>query len=877
MRSGDLKLVLIGGIALAILFDTRLMSGGRAFAQTEAGSVELSINANTLGEALTELSKQARTPLLYPYDLADLGGVNPVNGVYSVSDALELMFQGTEFSGHLTEGGIIAVSLKPKKGQEIPEGNVNNKKARQTLLASVAAALVGPIAPAQAEEPKEDGVKELDVVIVTANKREQDLQDVSASISALTPEEISKRGLESFDDFARSIPGVSFVSEEKNRSRFTIRGVAGPDAVSRIQDPTAIYINDFPAVSSYFAIITPDLRLYDVERVEVLRGPQGTLFGSGSLGGAVRVITREPSLTETEGSARIDLSLTEAHSFSQRYSAMVNLPVVNDELAVRVVGYFRDEGGYVDNIDRGVEDANETQDWGARVAIKWSPNERFEGDFTFIHQESDPKDGSAVIETPDRSLVRNGLIPSATKSEITFYNLGLNYQFDFADLVSSTTYSKTFGDQEASTRAGPLGVAFTSTQDSEFFAQEFRLVSNQASDLEWTLGTFFLSQDIEGTEQGFVVDPGGLSFTGFIDDPNGSLFNDIPNAIDAREFAIFGDASYNLTDRLSISGGLRWADSEIEADSEGVAFVSGLVGALFAGGGDIRGSSVVFDYQNEATDSVLTGRASLSYQVNENSKVYLLASRGYRNGQPNGVNGPDPVDPMNGVFIPEAFEPDALWNYELGAKMRLFDNRLTANLAAYYIDWSNFQVNGFRSSDLLSFVTNSGDVEVLGLEAELLASASDHFDFGLNLTFQEGEVASISAEDSVLSGAARGDEAPFTPSFMASGFAQLSYPLNRSEIYARADVQHVGSSVNGFSSAAGSSGAPNSNFRRIDSYENVNLSLGYDTERWSAALYVNNALNSDNYIRISQGGGLLGLTASVLRPRTTGLRLDMRF
>ncbi|MGV3480369.1 MAG: TonB-dependent receptor, partial [Sphingobium sp.] len=314
----------------------------------------------------------------------------------------------------------------------------NQTNIRRLLL--ISAALIAPAAQAQAQPQAEQAAAEGNEIVVTANRREETVQDVPSAVTAISEKEIQARGMDSFEGFARSVPGLTMNQGVKNRASFNIRGVATSLTGGNTQDPVAVYINETPVSDTFGAIVQPDLRLFDVERIEVLRGPQGTLFGSGSLGGTVRIITNKPDATAFEAAGRIDLGVTKGGAFRQRYDAMVNVPLVTDTLALRVVGYYRDEEGWVRNVRLGTR--NDTVDWGGRIALRWTPSDALTVKAEVIHQDSDPEDADAWNPALGK-FKRSSAIPEPRRNNLTNYNLALDYSFeDFATLTASTTYQQ---------------------------------------------------------------------------------------------------------------------------------------------------------------------------------------------------------------------------------------------------------------------------------------------------------------------------------------------------------------------------------------------------------------------------------------------------
>jgi len=252
-----------------------------------------------------------------------------------------------------------------QKIRSAPRGRKTGLAAARLLATASAAALCLP-AIALAQEAGSGAVESAQDIVVTANRRAESVQRVPSAVTAISGDELEARGADSFEGFARSVPGLTLNQTTKNRATFSIRGIAtNTNGLANTQDPVAVYINDTPVTDTYAAAAQPDLRLFDVERIEVLRGPQGTLFGSGSLGGTVRIITKKPDATKFEAAGRVDLGVSEGGGLRQRYDAMVNVPIAEDRLGLRVVGYYRDEEGWVRNTMLGTR--NDTIDWAAAL------------------------------------------------------------------------------------------------------------------------------------------------------------------------------------------------------------------------------------------------------------------------------------------------------------------------------------------------------------------------------------------------------------------------------------------------------------------------------------------------------------------------------
>lgn len=833
-------------IALAVI---AVNSGANVLAK-EKGAVEYNLEPQPLTAALQEFSKQSGLQIGYDSALATGLRSNGVIDATNPDAALESILAGTGLSYQFIDDSTVVIKVN----------------------SDTDAAESGALKSRDSESLEKNRV--LEEVIVTATKRAVSLQDVPVAVSALTTQDVEKQGIENFEDFARQLPGVNLIQPRKNRSQFIIRGITTGQAGSRSQDEVATYINDISVTSSYFASVLPDLRLFDVERIEVLRGPQGTLFGSGSLGGAVRVITNKPDASSFDSAGMLDTGYTKGGATRSRYSGMVNIPLIDDELAVRAVGYYRDEEGYIENIGTGVDKANSTVDWGGRIAVEWRPTERLKASLLVMAQDSTPEDDDQIDPTLGK-YKKSSVASGELISELRVYNATIDYDLGFATLTSSTTSTTSLGSS-----FGGLNFITDLTarfgQDSTFTSEEIKLVSQSDGPFEWVVGGYYFDQTADQWEFLAIQDPitfaQQFNVTGVPADGN---IGSILSTLDAKEKALFGELSYQLNDQFTLTGGLRYSKSNMHfVNLNGIGRVGGFVVAALSGGGDINDfPPAIFDQDVSADSSVLTGKASISYQPNDDQTFYLQASRGYRVGQANTAQGPDPIDPVNGLNIPSQFKPDSLWNYELGAKTTLLDGRLTANLALFYIPWDNIQVAGARQTDFVTFTGNAGEAVSKGIELETVFLPADGLQMGLNITYQDAKITDISAQDSAVTGVVDGDKLPNSPDFQIAGYAEYTWPVrNNWEMFARLDMQYVDSAINGFSNQSGAPGVPLPGLMETDAYENVNSSFGLQAGDWRFTFYVENLTDNDDFIYI-QPTVFTGNKYNVLRPRTVGIRL----
>ncbi|MHA7817384.1 MAG: TonB-dependent receptor [Pseudohaliea sp.] len=727
------------------------------------------------------------------------------------------------------------------------------------LLAATSSAIAASDATAGAR---------LEEVVVTANRRDQSLQDVSGAVSVLSGEELALRGYDRLEDYVDSQPGITLFQPLQNRATITTRGINTDIGDTQLtQEPTALYVDEMHVMPPYAALVMPDLRMYDIERVEVLRGPQGTLYGSGSLAGAVRVITRKPDAGRFAASFRADAADVAHAGLRQRYSGMVNVPLVDERLALRAVAYLRDEPGWVRNIGTGARNSND--DRGGRLALRWRPAERWLIDAMVMHQDSEPEDADAWDAALGK-FIRDTDINEGRQAELTQGSLRIAWDTGSGDLVSATNFQRTkTGWVVQGPDSGPLGslVNRSTPASSDILSQELRLVDRRGR-WTWTAGAFAQTVDYD-----LLFDLGFTNLQGFVNgivpgllDGN-SLLREVSKT-ESDEQALFADGTYALSDSWSLTAGIRAfrTESSFQAVDR---FLFDL---------DTLTPLALPPIDNRTTDDAVSWRLVAAWQPDERRHLYLNIARGYRVGQVNPSFGPSPVDPDD-VVIPTGYDHDKTINYEVGFRTRWLDERLVVNGALYYIDWRDVQVDALRPSDRINFIANAGDAVSQGLELELALAVTARLNVSANIAFQDAEIESQTARQAFLSGALEGDTLPGTADVLAAAALDYRRPLpGGRELSARLDLRYRSDSPNRFSNAPGT-GLANPSLAKNADYLAVNGSLGLASGPWRATLYVENLTDNDDVI-LDTGAVATGNarnTQVTLTPRTVGLRLDYRF
>lgn len=628
----------------------------------------------------------------------------------------------------------------------------------------------------------------LEEIVVTATKREVGMQDVAIAISALGTEALENKGVTDFESFARLLPGLSYIDAGSGKKKLTVRGLSdGTEFDAQLQATTSIYFNDIPLTSGVSA---PDLHMTDIARVELLRGPQGTLYGAGSLGGTLRIITNEPVQGEFLGKFDTSLSNTSSGDDSYNSNLMLNVPITED-LALRAVAYSKRDGGFIDYTHARVNEknANEVDTKGGRIALAYEPSDDLTVKASYIYQESDI-DGKSWFN-PGTDLAIDAPVKDQQQDETNIYNFTVDYNFGDFSLYSSSTYFN--GDnnwvfeysENAYLALKPIydfsGIESISphhfNEEFDIFSQEIRLQSQTDSPLQWTIGLFYQKDEVDH-EQIVVVDNlGGVldalgalqpGISGALIEPGGPFYvgNEVvyrnQNVFEIEQKAIFGEASYEFNEQWSATVGLRAFETEITDAGSSQGIQNLLTGRV----GTPPGLSVS---SSAAKEDSVNPKAELSFRLDEDRMLYALASKGYR------IGGANSDIAANGG-APRQYKSDSLWNYELGFKTMWLDSSLRLNGAVYYLDWSDIQTKGLLSNGF-GYVDNAGSASVTGFELEGAWQITDvwSLDFGFDVKDAQLEEDYFSAGKQE---GAKGDRLQAVPEFSYNFAINMDQPLS---------------------------------------------------------------------------------------------------
>ncbi|MDG1904724.1 MAG: TonB-dependent receptor [Arenicella sp.] len=699
--------------------------------------------------------------------------------------------------------------------------------------------------------------------MVTARKRSETLLDVPISLAVVSAADIQKIGAQDFTDLLRSVPSLTAYQNGPGRTRLSIRGIAnggGNDNDTQNQETVGIYLDEIPIS---LGAMNPELGLFDMQRVEVLRGPQGTLYGAGSLAGTIRLVSNKPNLSEVEGKAELDVATINKGGESTSLKALVNIPLINDKLAVRISGYQVDGGGYIDNVLTGEEDVNDSDSTGFRISSLWRPNDNLDVEFSYFnHDYSDNGRPEDLDRAPE--LSRDYPSFDGFDDELEVINLTLNASFNDMKLVSSTSY---FDRQVVNRRslddlfktALPPGIIPSELVDStdfEVFTQEVRLSSDTDAPLQWTVGAYADKKDVLYLNT-FPV-PGADAILGapasVFGAPDDNLFFGFDD-LTVKTVAVFGEVYYDIG-KWTLTAGARYFDWQQDIEF----YQSG----LFNGGSNS-------DVRPTGKDSGTNPKFNVAYDLSDDTLIYAQAARGFRYG---GINGAIPeavcADELEQVARAGGdtrfFDADKAWTYEIGSKGTLQDGRVRYNATLFHVDWEDTQTS--RSFECgFGFRENVGDVTSNGVEFEVNAQLSDAWAVGLGGSFIDSELG----EDVPNLGALEGDSAPFVPEFSFNASVDYERMITDNVTgFVWANLQHVGERNTEFSLSA-----PNN--RTMDSYEVVNLRAGIEWDNYQLELYANNALDDRGVIRALGRPPFDPDAAIRLQPRTIGVTFRTHF
>jgi iron complex outermembrane recepter protein len=627
-------------------------------------------------------------------------------------------------------------------------------------LVSVA---VGCCTVSEAQQAPAENPAELAEVVVTAAKTGENIRDLAGSVSALTGAQLEQIGAQSSEDYLGRTPGVVFNSQQPGFSTITIRGVNTSTSYANLsQGTTGSYINEIPLTDPFFSSGTPDIDTFDVDHVEVYRGPQGTLFGAASLGGAVNYVAKTADSNAFDAAAQTVQGGTEHGGYDWAYKGMLNAPVIDGTLGVRLVGTAREYSGFIDNIGTVRQDANETRTRGGRLMAAWQLEEGTRLSWLTLYQKTE--NGDAPWQDPDLGELRKSTqVPEPSDSSVLIHNLRLDQSLGSASLVALASYHRKTGSSATDIkRFDVFGFENPALEDAEIASGEtfeLRLVSAPKQAFTWLIGAMYDKTDVALHETESAANAGKVADTLLGPDRGatvGNLWGITTNSFTGKEKALFGEAAYAFANGLKITVGGRGYKTETVSNTTGF----GLFYAAFVNG--MLNSTPPIATQS---NSGFSPKASIAYSFNSDTQVYVLASKGFRYGGSN-IN-PDPA-------LPATFSSDSLWNYEVGLKSELLDRKLILDASLFKIDWKNIPLTVSTASGTVGIV-NAGNASIRGAEGAIGWRITSNLDLDSSLTYLDGVLASVAAGPGLAFGVVPDSRLPGDSRWLASNILRYHW------------------------------------------------------------------------------------------------------
>ncbi|MDZ5645664.1 TonB-dependent receptor [Nitrospirillum sp. BR 11828] len=693
----------------------------------------------------------------------------------------------------------------------------------------------------------------LDEIVVTAQKRTERLIDVPQSVSAVSAEALQQAHAERLDDYFTRVPSAALVETQAGQARLILRGVN----TGGVGATVATYVDETPYGSATSlangSILTPDLDPSDLERVEVLRGPQGTLYGANSLGGLIKYVTVAPSTDGVHTAAEISTESVAHGDTGWSGRASVNVPLA-DSLAVRASGFYRRDPGFID--DQRGKDINDGRTYGGRVSALFRPTDALTLRGSVVVQNLDSNGTNQVDVDPitlrpvlgDYRQAR--VVAQPNDMQYRVYNLTGTYDFGPVQLLSSTSYSTllqnalvdvsgVYGDVLTGAFGVPLGASQVQRVQQRRLTEEMRLASTGGDRLDWTVGGFYTR------ERNAVIQ----SVNG-VDNPSGAPIADFANLADVRldsryeEYAGFASGTLHITDQIDLTVGGRYSHNEQDA--------------VQLGSGPLAGDA---NYTANSSDGVFTYSVAPSFKPNEDTTLYVRVARGYRPG------GPNVLPPTAPGAVPRQFGADTTTNYEIGVKSEAWGRRLSLELTGFYIDWNNIQL--FSSVDDYGVNINGGSARSRGIEASVTVKPVSGLTVSLNGALVD---AALTSDAPPLVGGLKGDRLPYTARYSSTLAVEYQRPLSGTvDGFAGVSWRYTGDRLSAFDTSYGQ--------RHLSAYSQVDAHAGVTMGPYRIEAFVRNLTDSRGILDVGAAGSALdgNVTAAIVRPRSFGATLGFRY
>ncbi len=734
---------------------------------------------------------------------------------------------------------------------------------------------------------------EREEMMITAQKRgEQALQDVPIAVQAISSDQIRNAAALELSDIAPWISSLIVQDLGPGDRKYIIRGVN-----STATSAVGVYYGEAPITSRTKQDgggRQADIELHDIERIEVLKGPQGTLYGASSSAGTIRYVPNRPDASALDYNVGGLLSTTEDGGENYNINGMVNVPIVSDTLALRAVGWYTQEDGFIDNLLLNQEDINDNEVTGAKLAGEWLISDNWTLSAFGLYQNREVGGSSRQMPILQDTLATNRAGPDVEPTltalgfgqpdgavrttqqyavtpwdeDTTLLNGTLEWDTGPGNLVATVSYFEREIDFHfdsspiciffvSCSLSGPVVTADTfQPQTREVTSAEARWSSAFDGPVQFVAGGFYSTEDKTFASQVVETGADGIQLSPFepgadIPGQNATVFGRIKED-ELDQWAVFGEVEWFITDQWSVLGGVRYYDFEINSsnvETQPFFAVPSLVPTNFTEEGD-----------------EVTYKANVTYRITDDALIYATYSEGYR---PGGTNDIAFIEPGT-TPPPPGFGPDNLSNYEIGWKTSIMENRIDINGALFYIDWEDLQTATFDPDSPFNIVRNAGEAEITGVEFDISATPVDGFYLNLSGSFQNAEYASdVPGNDPNVPFALDGQSIPNVPDFQFGAIVEYSWQaFGQTEAMIRGDWSFQDDRII----------FPNdpANDIPLDSFHLFGVRAALEADNWTVALFVRNLFDEDNaaFDGINSAQDPRGIVTA--RPRTIGVQLQYR-
>jgi len=751
---------------------------------------------------------------------------------------------------------------------------IASAQEQAATAAATAATAAQSAEAAPAPEAKEEG----ELIVVTATKRTQLLIDVPQSITVVSGSALEDQNASNFQDYLKLVPGLQLNQSTPGQGRLIARGINSGGVASTV----SVYMDETPFGSSSGlvngAVLAGDFDTFDLDRIEVLRGPQGTIYGASSLSGVLKFVTKQPSTSAFTARGRVGIETTNGGELGYQGNLVVNAPL-SDTIAFRATGSYRKYGGFIDSIGTSAPDLfgrvltadddkniNDSKSFGGRASLLFAPTDKISIRLTALAQNIEADAPTVVASDPGTlkrlygELSQSQFVPQFSDVKYRVYNGTGTFDLGFGDLTTSTSYATQKQDFRADLTF-PLSTLIdlsfgyppneffqAQSTDSEKFTQEVRL-TGESHVLDWLAGVYYTSEDGLIDQNFIAVQPGTL------DPIAGPLLGLARVDSEYKEIAGFADVTVHFTDQFHLDLGGRYSHNKQSATqvSDGIL-----------AGGFNQFPTIKSD------ENVFTFSVAPRFEVNENTSIYARVAKGFRPGGPN-------VVPPGAPPEVQSYDSDSLISYEAGIKAQTADGRFSVDAAAFHIDWKDIQLIATVSN--FNVNTNGSRAKSDGFELTATARPVRGLSLSANAAYTNARLTEDLPPIGVTVSGFEGDQLPFTPKFSAALNGDYSWPLSGSiGATVGASLRHLSSQTASYDAAFR---VANGHQRKLDAYQVVDVRAGLDFGKFQVDAYARNLFNSAG--RTSTNGTTVfgpfllnpdgAMNTGVIRPRSIGISL----